>query len=82
MPQKPQMLRTPHQPVELSAIHVRWSPQQDAYLAWSDAHPGHTATDTGRGPEANRVIPYPATEHRPRRAQPTWRRARCQARAA
>ncbi|MFE3800344.1 hypothetical protein KHQ06_16110 [Nocardia tengchongensis] len=45
MPQKPQMPRTPHQPVELSAIHVRWSPQQDAYLAWSDAHPGHTATN-------------------------------------
>ncbi|MFD6357151.1 hypothetical protein [Nocardia tengchongensis] len=39
------MPRTPHQPVELSAIHVRWSPQQDAYLAWSDAHPGHTATN-------------------------------------
>ncbi|MFD6357152.1 cold-shock protein [Nocardia tengchongensis] len=42
----------------------------------------YTATDTGRGPEATRVIPYPATDHRPRRAQPTWRRARCQVRAA
>ncbi|MGW3541227.1 cold-shock protein [Nocardia niigatensis] len=46
----------------------------------------YTATDTNRGPEATRVIPYPAAsagaDHRPRRAQPRWRRTRCQARAA
>ncbi|AYF79564.1 cold shock domain-containing protein [Nocardia yunnanensis] len=46
----------------------------------------YTATDTGRGPEATRVIPYPATgataDSRPRRTPSRWRRTRCQARAA
>lgn len=45
MSQKPQITRKSHQPLALGEIHVRWSPQQDAYLAWSDAHPGHTATN-------------------------------------
>lgn len=44
MSQNAQTARKP-QPPTLGEIQVRWSPQQDAYLAWSDAHPGRTATN-------------------------------------
>lgn len=44
----------------------------------------YTATDSGRGPEATRVIPYPHTiaGHHHRTPGTALRRSRCRARAA